>query len=333
MSSERPTMADVARRAGVSRALVSIVMREAPGAGPATRERVKAAAREIGYLPDEAARRLSRGRAGGSGLVGVTFWVDQVFHGDMLEELYAHCTGRDLTLSGVTAGRAEDLAIDALLRERCEAVILLGPTSSAQELTRLAARVPVVTVLRSTRAAHVDAVVTDEAAGMAAAVTHLAELGHRRIAHVGGAAMPGSAARRRGYHEAMDALGLPAMTPIEAGGTEEEGVVAAEALLSMETMPSAVTVFNDRCALGLINALRHHGLQVPADVSVVGFDDIRAAGYAHVGLTTVRQDAARLSCLAIERATSRIERPEQPARRDVVPPELVVRATTSAIGR
>ena len=326
-------MADVAQRAGVSRALVSIVMRDAPGAGPATRERVRAAARELGYLPDEAARRLSRGRAGGSGLIGVVFGVGHAFHGDMLEELYAHCTGRDLALSGVTPRRAQDTAIEALLRERCEALILLGPMSSPQELTHLAARVPVVTVLRSTRAPHVDAVVTDEAAGMFAAVTHLAERGHRRIAHVGGATMPGSAARRRGYQEAMDTLGLTALTAIEAGGTEEEGAIAAEALLALKTLPSAVTVFNDRCALGLINALRRHGLQVPADLSVVGFDDIRAAGYAHVALTTVRQDAAELSRLAIERATSRIERPDRPARRDVVPPELVVRATTDRPSR
>src|SRR5919107_6420994 len=133
----RPTLADVAARAGVSTALVSIVMRDVPGASAATRERVRRAADEIGYRPDTRARLLRSSR---SQLLRVVFGVQHAFHGDLLAGLYdaAEQAGYELALSAVTPGRGEQRAVDSLLRARCEALVLLGPSSPTAHLTDLA---------------------------------------------------------------------------------------------------------------------------------------------------------------------------------------------------
>ncbi|MDF2830715.1 MAG: LacI family transcriptional regulator, partial [Mycobacterium sp.] len=139
----RPTLEDVARRAGVSRALVSIVMREAPGASDVTRARVRAAADAIGYRPDPRARRLRQLR---TGLIGVMFGVGQEFHAELVDGVYAAAqdTGYDVVLSGVTPHHDERRALHALVDDRCEGIVLLGPSTSARELAELDTRVPVV---------------------------------------------------------------------------------------------------------------------------------------------------------------------------------------------
>lgn len=330
-------MSDVARHAGVSRALVSIVMRGVPGASEATRERVFQAARAIGYVPDEAARRLSRARSGGTGIIGVVFAVGQPFHQDLLESLYdALCaeSPRDLVLSGTTPARTQAQALQALLRERCEAVLVLGADGDRIQLADVAASVPVVSLLRRVRIDGVDCVISDESAGMAQAVRHLAGLGHRRIVHVHGGRAAGARQRLSGHRRAIDGLGLPEPEPLAGGLTEDDGARAAHDFLAgrdASGLPAtAVTVFNDRCALGFIDTLRGAGVGVPQEVSVVGFDDIRAAGYAHISLTTIRQDADRLALLALERAAARIAEPAGACHNDVVAPHLVVRGTTAA---
>src|SRR5689334_22629899 len=135
----RPTLADVAACAGVSTALVSIVMREAPGASAATRERVLAVADEIGYRPDIRARLLRRSR---SRLLGVVFGVQHDFHGDLVGGLYttAERVGYELARSAVTPARDEQRAVGGLLQDRCEALVLLGPQAPAAYLAELATR-------------------------------------------------------------------------------------------------------------------------------------------------------------------------------------------------
>ena len=324
---KKATLADVAAHAGVSIALVSIVLRDAPGAAPATRERVLAAAREIGYEPDRRARLLRSGR---SRLLGVVFGVEHAFHGDLVTGLYeaADRQGYELTLSGVTPHRDERRAIRSLLQDRCEALILLGPQAPAAELDALAARMPVVVLARGVRRADVDTVRTADADGLAQAVAHLAGLGHRRIAHVDGADAPGSADRRRGYRTAMRRLGPAAEARLVTGGlTEEDGARAARALL--DDPPTAVTVFNDRCATGVLDALRRAGKAVPEDISVTGFDDSRLARLGHVSLTTVAQDTATMTEQALRRAAARISGEPMSPREEVVPPHLVIRSTTA----
>ena len=144
--------------------LVSIVMRDVPGASAATRERVRKVADELGYRPDQRARLLRQQR---SRLLGVTFEVEQAFHGDLIGGIYAVAepAGYDVVLSAIGPTRPEARAIDALLDDRCEAVILLGPRSATRSLTALAEKLPVVTVARIVRSGSVDTVRTDDRPG------------------------------------------------------------------------------------------------------------------------------------------------------------------------
>jgi DNA-binding LacI/PurR family transcriptional regulator len=326
-------MADVAARAGVSRALVSIVFRDAPGAGSPTRERVRAAAAELGYRPDHRARLLSRAR---TRLIGVTFGVRHTFHADLVEALYAVAehAGYDLVLSGVTPGRGERTAVDALLAYRCEAVVCLGPTLPAAELAALARTVPIAVVARRVHARDVDVVRTDDVAGMRLAVQHLLELGHTRIAHLDSGGAPGATDRRRGFRTAMRRAGLGGGLVMPGGLAEADGVRTAEALVEAHPDVTAVAVFNDRSAVGVLHALRAAGRRVPQELSVIGFDDDRLAALPHLDLTTVRQDPAKLAALAVARIAARLEtepNPDAGTGTDhdaVAAPSLVVRSTT-----
>jgi DNA-binding LacI/PurR family transcriptional regulator len=322
----RPTLADVAAAANVSVALVSIIMREAPGASAATRERVLEVARRLDYQPDSRARLL---RSGNSRLLGVVFGVQHPFHVDLLTGLYdaAETTGYALTLSAVTPRRDERTAITGLLQDRCAAMLLLGPQIPVAELGTLAGRMPVVSMMRGVRHRDVDVVRTDDVRGLHLAVDHLVELGHRRITHVDGGRMISSAERRQGYREAMRRHGLDAYTRVVPGGFgEEDGARAARALV--DDPPTAVVMYNDLSATALLDVLRRSGLAVPADISVVGYDDSSFSRLAHIDLTTVAQDTGTMATLAVTRAVERIEGGHVAHREMVIPPRLVVRGTS-----
>ena len=323
----RATLTDVARRAGVSKSLVSLVMRDEPGASAETRRRVLDVAAELGYQPDSRARLLRSGR---SRLLGVVFGIQHPFHADLVTGLYsaARETGYELALSAVTAERGESEAITGLLQDRCEALILLGPQSSTASLVRLASRLPVVALARPVRDAAVDVIRSADADGLALAVDHLVRLGHRAIAHIDGGRAPGAADRRRGYREAMRRHGLTAEVRIVPGGlTESDGATAARTLLG--DPPTAVTVFNDRCATGVLDVVSRAGVAVPGKLSVVGYDDSSLARLAHVDLTTIAQDVAVLTRLAAARAIARVQGEPVDRREVVVPPHLVIRGTTA----
>lgn len=317
----------MAERAGVSRALVSIVMRDAPGASADTRARVRAAAEELGYRPDPRGRLL---RAQRSNLLGVVFTAGQEFHAGLVDGIYraAEAQGYDVLLSCVTPHHREQHAVRTLLDDRCEALLLIGSGLTAGELGALDARAPVVAMARKVRG--IDAVRSDDAAGAALAVGHLAGLGHRAVTLLDGRRAPGAAERRKGFRRAAQQAGIAA-TLADGGLTEREGAAAATRLLEMgEALPTAVFAFNDRCALGFVDVLIRAGRHVPGDVSVVGFDDSPLAGLAHVDLTTVGQDAQRLAELAVARAVARIGDPESAPADTVCAPRLVVRGSTAA---
>src|SRR6185503_18318919 len=168
----------------------------------------------------------------------------------------------------------------------------------------------------------VDSVRSDDALGAALAVDHLAGLGHRSLLYLDGGRAPGGAERRNGVRRTGAARQVT--TSIAAGGlTEREGAAAAAALLAAgDPLPTAIFAFNDRCALGLVDVLLRAGVRVPDDVSVVGFDDSPLAGLAHVDLTTIGQDSARLADLAVARAVERIEGPDSKAIDAVCEPRL-----------
>jgi DNA-binding LacI/PurR family transcriptional regulator len=333
-SDRRPpnvTMADVAERAGVSRALVSIVFRGVPGASPATRQRVMQAAQDLAYRPDQRARLLGRNR---SRTIGVVFGLHHEFHAELVEALYrsVDATGYDLALGATAPSRDESRAVKSLLDYRCEALVLLGPTLRRAAIEELADRLPVVVVARAMPRTSVDVVRTDDFTGARLAVEHLAGLGHTSITHVDGRRAPGAAERRRGYHAAMRDLGLLSETRLIAGGlTENDGERAADDVLTGPPT-TAVTAFNDHCAAGLIAAARMRGLRVPAALSVVGNDNSHIASLTSVALTTIAQDASTLAVSALGLARARAEAgPDKlPPSEIVVPPRLVVRHSTAA---
>ncbi len=328
-TSRRPTLADVAGRAGVSTALVSIVMRGVPGASPANRERILKVAADLGYVPDSRARLLRQER---SHLLGVMFGVHQLFHADVVEGIYsaAETTGYDVVLSAVTDARSERRAVDTLLADRCEALILVGPHSPKTWLAELARRLPVVAVARSVNGPGVDVVCTADAKGIGLAVDHLVELGHTRLVHIDGGQAPGADQRRRGYRGAMRRHGLePVLVP--GGLAEIDGADATARLLAAGDLPTGILAYNDRCATGVLDTLYRAGVKVPTEVSVVGFDDTHIAGFSHIDLTTIRQDAALMARLAVARAAARLgagEPSERSPREIIIEPALVVRGTT-----
>ncbi|OAH12311.1 LacI family DNA-binding transcriptional regulator [Streptomyces jeddahensis] len=325
-------MADVAAKAGVSRALVSIIFRGQPGASQETRERVLRVADEIGYRPDGAARLLARGR---SRTLGVMFTVHQTFHTDLIEGIYpeAERLGYDVLLSGATKGRSESQAVEALLSHRCEAVILLGPDSEPAYLDELGRRTVAVSVSRRVPQAHVDFVHSAEGKGVRQAMEHLLELGHRRIVHIDGGRGPGSSERRRAYRAAMRRHGLESELRVIPGDhTEESGIEAGRLLLAERDqghpLPTAVLAGNDRCAWGLLMALTRAGVDVPRDMSVVGYDDSHLAHLMPIGLTTVRQDAILMAEHAVRFAVERLENDALEPREAVLDPKLVVRGSS-----
>lgn len=326
---DRPTMADVARAAGMSTALVSIVIRGVPGASEATRQRVLRIADELGYVPDQRAQKL---RQSSSRVLGVTFELQQPFHGDLVEHIYAAAGRHDYeaVISAVAPTRSETAAANALLRERCEAAILLGSELEPEELSRFAQRLPTLLVARRTDLPGVGVVRSDDTAGIRLAVDHLVELGHRRIAHIDGAGAPGSADRRLGFLQVMAEHGLQDSADVLAGGlTETAGAEGMRYLLDRPSPPTAVIAFNDRCASGVLDVLARQGRDVPGEISVVGYDDSRLAKLPHVQMTTVSQDAAELAEAAVTNALALIagEQPEEV----VLTPRLVKRATTGPV--
>ena len=265
-------------------------------------------------------------------MLGVVFALGHDFHAEVIDGTYAAAGdhGYEVVLSGVSPRRSEPEAVRAVLAERCEAVVLVGSQLASRDIAKLAQRLPTVSVLRQLRAPAVDVVRTDEAVGLEQLVDHLHSLGHERIVHLDGGKAPGASPRRRAYLSAMERRRLePAWLP--GGVTEESGARAADHILASpsEGRPSAVAAFNDRCALGLMHTLTRRGFRVPEEISVVGFDDIAAAGYAHVGLTTVRQDTDRLGQLAVDRLRHRLEERSAPSPAGVVTPTLIIRETTA----
>jgi len=328
-------MADVAEKAGVSRALVSIIFRNQAGASQETRERVLRVADEIGYRPDSAARLLARGR---SRTLGVMFTVHQTFHTDLITGIYpeAERLGYDVLLSGSTHGRSEAKAVEALLSHRCEAVILLGPDADSAYLDELGQRTVAVSVSRRVPQARVDFVHSAEGKGVRQAMDHLVELGHRRIVHIDGGRGPGSAERRRAYRAAMRRHGLETEARVIPGDhTEESGIETGRRLLaerdSGQPLPTAVLAGNDRCATGLLMALTRSGVEVPRDLSVVGYDDSHLSHLMPIGLTTVRQDAVLMAEHAVRFAVERLEERELDPREAVLDPKLVVRGTSGPV--
>jgi len=210
-------------------------------------------------------------------------------------------------------------------------VILLGPSARLTDLAAIGRQTPTVVVARAATAEGIDVVRTDDVTGAELATHHLLELGHSRILHVDGGRAPGAAERRRGYQAAMRAAGLGQLVRIISGGlTEAEGSRAAEWLIDRgdRDRATAAFVFNDQSAVGFLATVRASGIDVPRQLSVVGYDDSRLARASWARLTTIGQDTAAMARAAVRRAIARIV--GDPAGNPVlIKPTLIERATTT----
>lgn len=327
-----PTLQDVATRAGVSRALVSIVIRGVPGASEVTRQRVLGVAEELGYRPDGRARLLAAGR---SKLIGVTLTLNNPFHSDVAEGIYAAAEshGYQVVLSAVTGRRAPERAVETLLDYRCEAAILLGPLVARRALQELAERLPVVVVGQPSSAPAADVIRVSDADGVGLAVEHLVGLGHRLIAHVDGGRSAGAAQRRAAFRAAHRRHGLPGQARVITGGPGEEDGAAAARKLAEQGLPTAVLAYNDACAVGLLDMFLRLGVSVPGQVSVVGYDDSPVARLSYLRLTTVSQDGHQLATVAVQRVVGRLSGSAGAQRQVLLRPALVLRATTEQCSR
>jgi DNA-binding LacI/PurR family transcriptional regulator len=325
-----PTMADIAAHLGVSRQLVSLVLRDLPGASQETRHRVREAARQLGYRPHAAARSLRRAR---SSDLGIVFSPVHATEPEIVEAMYdaARAKGYHVILSALTPTRDLSEAVDELLGHRCAAIVVMGAEVTHAELRAIVSRtpVPVVTVGGGNRNASYDVVRSSGDQGIALAVEHLAGLGHRRICHLNSRSMVPGPLRLKGYLKKMAALELEPDTVLWVGGYDEQaGAVAARGMLQRATLPSAIVAGNDQIAFGLLQVLVRNGVRIPEDISITGFDDIRIAHLPGVDLTTVRQDPVLMGAAAVEAAVRRMESAESAPDLRVVPTSLVVRAST-----
>ncbi|NNH71042.1 LacI family transcriptional regulator [Nocardia uniformis] len=328
----RPTMEDVAARAGVSRALVSLVMRDSPKVSEHRRRAVLEAAKELGYQPHFLARSLASRT---SNIVGVMVSdLRNAFFADVVEGMDAASQEAGLELILNTGRRSavrERAALESLLSFRPGGIILLSPVLPAAAIRDAAGRCPIVLVSRSSSISGVDTVNDDGETGAALAVDHLASLGHQRIVHFDGGAAFAAGPRRKGYTGAMERHGLEPMV-IPSEHTDAAGAAAVRKLLNIfspSTFPTALVCGNDFNAFGAISALEEAGLRVPDEVSVVGYDNTSLAALRRVALTTIDQPRTRIGRLAMEALAERLREGRTEPVRTRVEPSLVVRSTTA----
>ncbi|MDP8958588.1 MAG: LacI family transcriptional regulator [Actinomycetota bacterium] len=330
----KPTINEVAERAGVSKSLVSLVMRGAPNVSDGKREEVLKAASELGYRPNAVARSLVEGR---TRVIGVMLSdLHNPFFAEVVDGIEAEASRRGyraLMSSGQRVPAREQEAIETFLDLRTDGVIVAGPSLPTQPIVAASRSAPVVVVGRTMRSPSVDSVTDDDRMGAELAVDHLASLGHRRIACIDGGRAAGAEPRRRGYRRGMLRLGLSAQVQVVPGAfTEEGGYQGMKGLLGLKVPPTAICAANDLAAIGAMNAIEERGLAVPLDVSVVGYDNTALAALRHVQLTTINQPRFEIGAQAVAVLLERIEQGRTTPRRVLLPPSLVIRDTTGPPG-
>lgn len=332
---DRPTLADVARAAGVSPAAASYALNDRPGVSPATRDRVKEAARRLGWHPDARGRALALKRAAAVGLVVARaphILATDPFFAIFLAGVEATLAARDcnLVLRLVHEGPEEHAAYERLMRSRTVDGFLLTDLRHQDERPRQLSRLgaPAVALGRPRSDGTCSWVWFDDRRGVCDGVEHLLELGHRRIAHVSGPLTYVHArARAAAWQMALRRQDVADHLLHEADLTPESGAAATKRLLDVDDPPTAIVYANDLMALSGMGVLADLDIDVPGDVSILGFDDIPLAAYSWPPLSTIHTDveawgaAAAAELLdAIELGTTR--------RRRLPPATLILRGST-----
>src|SRR5215469_8122745 len=331
---QRVTLLDIAGDVGVSRATVSLVIRNVPSVANLTRKRVLRSIKRLGYVYHRGAASLRTQRSHAIGLVvsDITnpFFAEVIV---AIEERLA--TAHFVTLLGNTSENRvkEKRLLKTMWEFPAEGILIcqaLGSESSTAAPTQ-ADRLPMVAFAR--RVPGLDYAGVDNAQGAQLAVEHLYQLGHRRIAFIGGIPEAATGKERiKGYERALrrsdlkfDPLLVVPSAPDRRGGHD-----SVEKLLQMKNRPTAALCFNDVVALGVIEAIQHSGLNAGADFGVIGFNNIPDAAQSLPGLTTVDTSPRELGQTAAELLLKRIEKPASPIQTVILQPKLIVRESSGA---
>src|SRR6478735_854246 len=331
-SARRPSIRDVARLAGVSHQTVSRVLNNHPSIRPETKERVLQVMAQLQYRPNRAARALVTSRSQTIGILAAR--STQYGPASSIAAIEAAAQERGYWVSTANIDAADPASIPAglthLMTQAVEAIVVIAPQVRVlRALSAEAIDIPYVT-LQSTDLDPAHAMSVDQVAGARLATKHLINQGHRGIYHLAGPQdWIEAEARMRGFLEEMSASDIPTTAPILGDWTADFGYYAGRELLRVRDF-TAIFSSNDQMALGLIHAIRDEGLDVPRDISIVGFDDIPEAAHFWPPLTTVRQDFVELGrrCVDILLGPTGGNHESAPA---TIMPELIVRSSTGPV--
>lgn len=327
------TIMDVAAQAGVSKSVVSLVLRGTGYVSAAKRTAVEQAVLALGYRPNAAARALSESR---SRTVGVVLndmrnpWFVSAIEG-LNAKLTEH--GLQMLMGDFRLdSRSGESLLRKLLEMNIEALVLVGTMPPSASLAAAAAQVPTVVLGAPAGPGPNATIVTnDDQAGARLAVEHLISLGHKSIAHVSAPGTAVGAQRRSGYEQAMETAGLGALVQLADGGlTEEEGYRAGVELLDGSQRPSAIFGVNDMAALGVLSAAEERGLAVPEDLSVAGYDNTPLAALRRISLTSVDNSSREAGQRAAELLLARLVPGATAPPNEMLPPALAIRGSTAA---
>ena len=325
------TSHDVARRAGVSQPTVSKALRDQRGVSAATRQRVREAARELGYVPSQRGRALATRRTRRIGVVASE--LANPFYPALIGPIHDTLSEAGYHTILLTDD-ASEVDLEPILDGSLDGAVLTTCTLDSTIPAELAGRgIPFCLVNRETRATPGDVCVPDNVAGASQVADLLADLGHQRIGVISGPANTSTGSGRLAAFRDQLARRGTALHPervIESEFSIEAGRRGLERLLRAADPPTAVFCANDVIAVGALNHARAAGIRVPEELSVVGFDDIALSGWELTGLTTVRVEHEVLARSGVDQLLSRIEDADLPIRRTVVPAELVLRGSHAA---
>ena len=326
------TIRDVASELGMSVATVSRALSQPELLRAETRERVLTVVARLGYRPNVLARSLRRGQTHAIVLVvpKLSPFFLEIFAG---AEEAALTTGLAVLL-GNSDGKPEreEAYFDQVVSGRADGIILLTGLLPSSYAGGKRAIPPMVTVLERLKDHDAPVVRIDHRSASAEITRHLIDLGHRRIAHITGTRTAGSTEHRiSGYKDALAAAGIPVDDKLVVPGTfsMQSGADAMETLLALDHPPTAVFAGNDEMAFGAVKAARTHGLSVPDDLSMAGFDDQTTAAFYNPPLTTIHTPCREIGRRATQELIEQIAGRDV-AREIVLPTKLIVRDSTAA---